>query len=199
MFCPRPHLCSCHVSMVQMIAPRSMVDRSFRTPPTVLPLTEGGGGGPESLIRPARIWTAQDRARKSTINVGFWTPPSILPLMEGGGPECVIKSVHRSAAQRQARRSMAQDVFRTPPTDLLLTGGGGGGPEWYYSSGGSLVIRGSDLMAPSPIISCYLTDLVTSGRHLPPFPKWSCPITAVSPSPPFARGKPLTMTFTSNR
>jgi hypothetical protein len=75
-----------HVSMVQMIVPRSTVDRSFRTPPTVLPLTGGGGGGGglESLIRPARIWTAQDRACRSMINIGFWTPPSVLPLMEGG-------------------------------------------------------------------------------------------------------------------
>jgi hypothetical protein len=50
----------------------------------------------------------------------------------------VIKSVHRSAAQRQVHRSMAQDVFQTPPTDLPLTEGGGG-PEWYLPSGGSLL------------------------------------------------------------
>jgi hypothetical protein len=47
----------------------------------------GGGGGPESMIRLALIWTAQDRALKSTVNIGFQTPPSILPLMEGGGLE----------------------------------------------------------------------------------------------------------------
>jgi hypothetical protein len=165
-----PHLCSLHISMVLIVAPKSTVDISFRTPPTVLPLTGGGGGGLESLIRPARIWTAQDRARRSTVNIGFRTPPSVLPLMEGGGgPECVIKGVQRSAARKQALRSMAQNVFRTPPTDLLLTGGGG--PEWFSSSGGSLFIRGSDLMAPSPIIPYYLTDLVTSRRHHPPFPK----------------------------
>jgi hypothetical protein len=39
------HLCSAHVSTAQMIVPRSMVDNSFRTPPTVLPLTVGGVGG----------------------------------------------------------------------------------------------------------------------------------------------------------
>jgi hypothetical protein len=83
----RPHLCSLHISMVLIVAPRSTVDRAFRTPPTVLLLTEGGGGGggPESMIRLALIWTAQDRALKSTVNIGFRTPPSILPLMEGGG------------------------------------------------------------------------------------------------------------------
>jgi hypothetical protein len=43
------------------------------------------GGGPESLIRPARIWTTQDQVLRSTISIGFWTPPSVLPLMEGGG------------------------------------------------------------------------------------------------------------------
>jgi hypothetical protein len=49
----------------------------------------GGGVGPESLIRPARIWTAQDRARRSTVNIGLWTPSSVLPLMEGGGVQNV--------------------------------------------------------------------------------------------------------------
>jgi hypothetical protein len=59
-----------------------MEDRSFQTPLTVLSLMEGGDL--ELLIRPVRIWTAQDQVYKSTINVGFRTPPSILPLMEGG-------------------------------------------------------------------------------------------------------------------
>jgi hypothetical protein len=137
-------------------------------PPDRSTFNGGGGGGPESLIRPTRIWTAQDRARRSTVNIGFRTPPSVLPLMEGGGPECVIKGVQRSAARKQALRSMAQSSFRTPPTDLLLTKGGGGGPEWNLPSGGPLFIRGIILMAPSPIISCYLTDL----RHL-----WTSPST----------------------
>jgi hypothetical protein len=42
---PCPQLCYDHVSMVQMIALRSTVDRYFQTPLTVLYLTEGGGGG----------------------------------------------------------------------------------------------------------------------------------------------------------
>jgi hypothetical protein len=36
----------------------------------------------------------------------------------------MIKSMHRSAAQRQVHRSMAQDVFQTPPTDQPLAEGG---------------------------------------------------------------------------
>jgi hypothetical protein len=103
-----------HVSMVQMIVPRSTVDRSFRTPPTVLPLM-GGGGGPESLIRPACIWTAQDRACRSTINIGFRTPPSVLPLMEGGGgPECVIK-VCKDLRLRNRRSDQWLKMFFGPP------------------------------------------------------------------------------------
>jgi hypothetical protein len=65
----------------------------------------------------------------------------------------VIKNAHRSAAKKQAHRSTAQGVFRTPPTDLLLTEGGGGGPEWNLSSGGPLSIRGINLPVPSPITS----------------------------------------------
>jgi hypothetical protein len=164
----RPHLCTAHVSMAQMIAPRSTVDKSFRTPPTVLPLTVGGGGGgPESLIMYARIWTAQVSALRSTVCIGFRTPPSILPLMEGGGGgglECVLKSMHRSAVKRKARRSMAQGIFRTPPTDLPLTvgGGGGGGPEWNLTLAGPLSIRGMNLLVPNPTASYCLTYLVTS-------------------------------------
>jgi hypothetical protein len=60
----------------------------------------------------------------------------------------VIKSALRSAAQKQARISMAQNGFRTPLDDLLLTEGGGGGPEWFSPSGGSLVIRGINLFSP---------------------------------------------------
>jgi hypothetical protein len=55
----------------------------FRTPPPVLPLTEGGG--PELVINRAQIWTALNPALKSTVHIGFRTPPSVLPLMEGGG------------------------------------------------------------------------------------------------------------------
>jgi hypothetical protein len=92
----------------------------------------------------------------------YWIPdpPVHSTFNGGGGPKCVINRAHRSAAQKQAHRSTTQDVFRTPPTDLPLTEGGG--LEWYSSSGGSLFICGSDLMAPSTIISYYLTDL----RHL---------------------------------
>jgi hypothetical protein len=47
--------------------------------------------------------------------------------MKGGeGLECVIKDTHRSMVKRLVHRSMAQGVFRTPPTDLPLTEGGEG-------------------------------------------------------------------------
>jgi hypothetical protein len=64
----------------------------------------------------------------------------------------VIKGTQRSAARKQALRSMAQIVFWTPPTDLPLTVGVG--PECFSSSGGSLVIRGIDLFprVPSPYV-----------------------------------------------
>jgi hypothetical protein len=44
----------------------------------------------------------------------------------------VIKSALGSTAQKQAGRSMAQNGFRTPPNDLLLTEGGGGGVRNGY-------------------------------------------------------------------
>jgi hypothetical protein len=104
----------------------------FPDPPTILSLTEGGGGGgPESLIRPMHIWTVQDQVLRSTINIRFWTPPFVLPLMEGGGPECVINRAHRSAAQKKVHRSTTQDIFWTLPNDLPLTEGGGSGMVFF--------------------------------------------------------------------
>jgi hypothetical protein len=167
MYFPCPHLCSDHVSMVQMIMLRSTVDRSFWTPLIVLSLTEGGGGG--SGITDKTRMHLDDSGSRDQIYDQYWIPdpPSILPLMEGGGgPECVINRVHRSTTQKQAHRSTTQDVFWTPSTNLPLNEGGGS--EWFSSSGKSLFIRGNDLMALSPIISYYLIDL----RHL-----WTSPST----------------------
>jgi hypothetical protein len=64
------------------MVPRSSVEGAFRNPLPILVLI---GGGLESMIKLALIWTAQDQALKSTVNIGFQTPPSVLPLMEGGG------------------------------------------------------------------------------------------------------------------
>jgi hypothetical protein len=59
--------------------------QSIPDPPDRSTFNRGGGGGPESVITLAQIWTAQGRALKSTVHNGFRTPPSVLPLMEGGG------------------------------------------------------------------------------------------------------------------
>jgi hypothetical protein len=40
---PAPHLFSLHILMVQIMVLRSTVHKAFWTPPTVLPLTGGGG------------------------------------------------------------------------------------------------------------------------------------------------------------
>jgi hypothetical protein len=56
----------------------------FRTPSIILALMRGGGL--ESEIMYARIWTAQVSTFRSTVCIGFQTPPpSVLTLMEGGG------------------------------------------------------------------------------------------------------------------
>jgi hypothetical protein len=42
---------SAHRSTVDPMALRSMVDKKFWTPPTILPLTVGGGGGSDMEIK----------------------------------------------------------------------------------------------------------------------------------------------------
>jgi hypothetical protein len=51
----------------------------------LLKLLTEGGGGPESMVMLAQIWTVLKEARESTAHIGFRTPPPVLPLMEGGG------------------------------------------------------------------------------------------------------------------
>jgi hypothetical protein len=70
------------------------------------------------------------------VYIGFQTPPSILLLTGGGGgPECVLKITHRSAVEKEARKSTARGIFRTPSVDLPLTVGGGGSGMEFSSSG----------------------------------------------------------------
>jgi hypothetical protein len=78
----------------------------------------------------------------------------------------VINRACKDLRLRNRHRSTAQNGFRTPPTDLLLTEGGG--VRNGFPSGGSLVIRGIILMAPSPI-TILLSD---RPRHL-----WTSPST----------------------
>ena len=68
---------------VQDRAHKSTVYNASRTPPSILPLMEGGGS--ELVIMQAQIWTALNRALKSTIHNTGRTPPSVLPLRERGG------------------------------------------------------------------------------------------------------------------
>jgi hypothetical protein len=124
MYFPCLHLCSVHISMARMIAPRSTVSISFRTPPTILSLMEGGW------------YEIADKTHAhldgSFLSVyiydQYWIPdPPIHSSFNGGGgggPECVINNVPRSAAKKQAHKSTTQVVFRTPMTDMLLTKGG---------------------------------------------------------------------------
>jgi hypothetical protein len=122
-----PDICFFHFPMVQITAPRSTAHTAFRTPPCVLPLTEGGG--PESAIISTQIWTVQKGARESTAHIGFRTPPPVLPLTEGGGggPESVITWAHIWTAQSGALKSKVHIGFRTPPSVLPLMEGGGSG------------------------------------------------------------------------
>jgi hypothetical protein len=100
-------------------------------PPDRSTFNGGGGGGPELLIRPARIWMAQDRARRSTVKIGFRTPPSILPLMEGGGGGSRMSDKKRAkiCGHETSTQINGSKCFSDPPpmTDLPLTEGGGGG------------------------------------------------------------------------
>jgi hypothetical protein len=133
---PRPHLCTTHISTVQMILPKSMVEKSFRTPPpppTVLPLTEVGG----SRITDNACAHLDDPSFDAKIYGLYWIPdPPIRSAFNGGGGglKCVIKIVHRYVVERKVRRSMAQGVFWTPVIDLPLMVGGRSGMESY--SGG---------------------------------------------------------------
>jgi hypothetical protein len=109
----------------------------------------------------------------------------------------VIKGTQSSVARKQALRSMAQIFFRTRPTNLPLTLGG---------------FQNVFLPLVGPLLCVASIYCPESHHHLlsdrPPspldvtfhlFPNWSCPITIVSPSRLFSHGKPLIMTFTSNR
>jgi hypothetical protein len=118
---------------VQKGALESTAHIGFRTPPPVLPLTEGGGG-PELVITWAHIWTAQNRALKSTVHIGFRTPPSVLPLMEGGGggPEWVLKSALRSAARKPSTQINGSKWISDPPWCSAFNQRGGGGVRNRY-------------------------------------------------------------------
>jgi len=89
-----------HFSKAQIAALKSTVLIAFRTPPPVLPLTEGGG--PKSEITFAQIWTVQKGARQSMVYIECRTPPSILPLMEGGGSEIGVKKRTEICGQKSS-------------------------------------------------------------------------------------------------
>jgi hypothetical protein len=122
---------------------------------------------------------------RSTLDSG--PPPSILPLMEGGGgPEWILKSMLRSAARKQACRSMDHNGFRTPPGVLLLTEGGV--QNRYFSSAGPWSYVVTAYWSSSPIPHMLSDGSDTDGRHPPLSPLVplvpgvvSHPITAVSP------------------
>jgi hypothetical protein len=122
MYSPRPHLCSAHILMVQIITPRSTVVIFFQNPPTVLSLMEGGGSG----IADNTHAHLDGPSLSAQIYSLYWIsePPIHYAFNGGGGPKCVIKDAHRSVVKRQENKSMTQGVFRTPPTDLPLTEGG---------------------------------------------------------------------------
>jgi hypothetical protein len=85
---------------VQDRAHKSTVYNASRTPPSFLPLMEGGGS--ELVIMQAQIWTALNRALKSTIHNTGRTPPSVLPLMEGGGSELGVKKRTEICGQKSS-------------------------------------------------------------------------------------------------
>jgi hypothetical protein len=74
-----------HIWTAQNRALKSTVHIEFRTPPSVLPLMEGGGGGPEWVLRSALRSAARKPAHRSMDHNGFRTPPGVLLLTKGGG------------------------------------------------------------------------------------------------------------------
>jgi hypothetical protein len=98
-------------------------------PPDRSTFNGGGGGGGSGIADKTRAHLDDPGSSAQIYDQHWILDPPVHSAFNGGGggPECVINNVHRSAAQRQVHRSTAQDVFRTPPTDLPLTEGGGSG------------------------------------------------------------------------
>jgi hypothetical protein len=76
-------ICSEQIWTARICAPRSTVGIGFWSPPAILPLSGGGGGGVRNWARISRA--ARIKAPRSTTLKRFWTPFSILPLIKGGG------------------------------------------------------------------------------------------------------------------
>jgi len=72
-----------HFSKAKIMALKSTVHNESRTPPSILPLTEGGGLSWEVTF--AQIWTVQKGARPSTVYNESQTPPLLSAFNGGGG------------------------------------------------------------------------------------------------------------------
>jgi hypothetical protein len=63
---------------------KSTIHNTGRTPPSVLPLMEGGGG-PSSVLKSEQRSAVRNPARRSTDRDDFRTPLGVLSLIKGGG------------------------------------------------------------------------------------------------------------------
>jgi hypothetical protein len=64
---------------------KSTIHNESRTPPSVLPLMEGGGG-PRLVLKSKQRSAVRNPTRRSTDRGDFRTPLGILSLIKGGGP-----------------------------------------------------------------------------------------------------------------
>jgi hypothetical protein len=141
--------------MAEALAPRSMAEIKFWTPPTVLLLTVGGGGGGgglESLLNVALRSTVQRQAHRWTADDIFRTPPTGLLLTGGGGVQ--NEMVFWQAPPLTWQESIAPDSHHLPQTILPLT-----------------IYHFSDIPPSSrDIIFHYLLLMVPSHNSVSPFP-----------------------------
>jgi hypothetical protein len=132
----RPYLCLVHFPRVQITAPQSTVHNWLRNPPAVLPLTEGGGGGPELFISFEQIWTVHEKALRSTVHNGFRTPPAVLPLTEGGGSGIVYKLRADLDGSKSGAQINGPQWIPDPPRRSTFNGGGGVRRSTFNGGGG---------------------------------------------------------------
>jgi hypothetical protein len=115
--------------MVGEQAPRSMVDRSFWTPPDRSTFNGGGGGGGSGIENKKGTYTNNSNVRVQIHDLDWiLDPPDRSSFNGGGGLKCWLNIAHRPTVENKVHKSIAHGLFQTPPTDLSITEGEG--LEW---------------------------------------------------------------------
>jgi len=145
MYFSRPHLCSIHISMVRMNAPRSTVNKYFWTPPPrILSLTEGEGGFGIDDKTHAHL----DGSGLSTwiYDQYYISDPFVYSAFNGGGGSRMCDKQHAYICGQQASAQInGSKCFSDPPDWSIFNWGGGSRMEsflwrapvytWHRSTG----------------------------------------------------------------